>query len=194
MPINLSQCQFVFNLFHFFSFGRLFSVPLKKRYARQSMEIYGECVAYLGHYGYEIISRQSADCNLRTHIHTRRCQTKFIACVSEAYNVNQWRVHISRTNNMVWCSLHLRSSMDWKRRVHSVQEMFVWRLSQYFNFRFMLFAFLADTRPDSWSNLLAKSTFVGSNELYSLIIFQIKMGQLSSVHIWNVKWRKGTQN
>lgn len=58
MPINLSQCQLAFNLFHFFALHFWF---LWRKDVRQSMDLC-ECFGYLGYYGNEIISLQSPVC------------------------------------------------------------------------------------------------------------------------------------
>lgn len=63
IPINLSRCQFAFNLFHFFAFP---SLCQRTKGMRQQMDVRRKCVAYLGHYGNEIITLQSALCSRRT--------------------------------------------------------------------------------------------------------------------------------
>lgn len=59
IPINLSPCQFAFNLFHFFF--RLYFLFLWRRDVRQSMDLC-ECVGYLGYYANEIVTLQSPVC------------------------------------------------------------------------------------------------------------------------------------
>lgn len=81
IPINLTQCQFAFNLFHFFCFIFFFSfVPVKER-----------CTTVDGSMRTRRLSRllwewnnNSAVCSLQSARNIRRCQTKFITSASEA--------------------------------------------------------------------------------------------------------------